>query len=144
VARSVADSARFDPFGLVDAALAGEAGACVRMLGSLREEGVAPPLVLWALVREIRLFAEAADACGRRGSPEAVFARHRVWKTRQRRLLAALRARRPGEWRNLLGQAVHAELVVKGQRPGDPWGELIQLALALAGVCLPALPDVQR
>ncbi len=138
VARSVADSARFDPFALVDAALAGEAAGCVRMLGILREEGVAPPLILWALVREIRLLAEAAEARRRSGSPDAVFARHRVWKSRQRLLTRALERRPPEAWRALLREAEAVELVVKGQRPGEAWGELIQLTLSFAGRPLPA------
>lgn len=47
VQASVADSARFDLFGLLDAALAGEAAHALRMLEGLRGEGVEAPVVLW-------------------------------------------------------------------------------------------------
>jgi DNA polymerase-3 subunit delta len=56
VQAAVADSARFDVFGLVDAILNGAAHA-LRMLEGLRGEGVEPPVILWALARELRLLA---------------------------------------------------------------------------------------
>jgi DNA polymerase-3 subunit delta len=57
VQAAVADSARFDVFGLVDAVLNGEAAHALRMLEGLRGEGVEPPVILWALARELRLLA---------------------------------------------------------------------------------------
>ena len=62
VLAAVADSARYDVFGLIDAALAGEAAHALRMLEGLRGEGVEPPVILWALAREIRLLATIAEA----------------------------------------------------------------------------------
>lgn len=66
---SVADSARYSVFDLADAALAGNAARGLRILDLLRGEGAAEPLVLWALIREIRLVADwsrKAAAAGRR------------------------------------------------------------------------------
>ena len=60
VESAVADSARFDVFGLVDAALEGDAPRLTRMLDGLRGEGVEPILVLWALARELRSLADMA------------------------------------------------------------------------------------
>ncbi|WP_176518450.1 DNA polymerase III subunit delta, partial [Pseudomonas faucium] len=60
VQAAVADSARFDVFGLVDAILNGEATHALRMLEGLRGEGVEPPVILWALARELRLLAGLA------------------------------------------------------------------------------------
>lgn len=57
VQAAVADSARFDVFGLTDAVLNGEPAHALRMLEGLRGEGVEPPVILWALARELRLLA---------------------------------------------------------------------------------------
>ncbi len=57
VQAAVADSARFDVFGLTDAVLKGEPAHALRMLEGLRGEGVEPPVILWALARELRLLA---------------------------------------------------------------------------------------
>lgn len=134
VARAVADSARFDIFGLVDTALAGEAGRCVRILDGLRAEGVAPPLVLWAFVREIRSLAGISSriAAGERLDP--VLRAARVWDKRRPAVLHALHTHRgPRAWQRLLRLAARAERVIKGAEPGNPWDELVQLGLSLAG-----------
>ena len=60
VQAAVADSARFDVFGLVDAVLNGDAAHALRMLEGLRGEGVEPPVILWALARELRVLANIA------------------------------------------------------------------------------------
>lgn len=49
VQAAVADSARFDVFGLIDAALGGEAAHALRILEGLRGEGIEPPVILWGL-----------------------------------------------------------------------------------------------
>ena len=51
VLAAVADSARFDVFGLGEAVLAGETARALRVLAGLRAEGTEPTLALWALSR---------------------------------------------------------------------------------------------
>ena len=78
VLRAVADSARFDVFDLVDAALAGDGPRTVRILHGLREEGVAPPLVAWALTREIRALARMAEDVASGAGIDQAMGAHRV------------------------------------------------------------------
>src|SRR5204862_281760 len=54
VLAAVADSARFDVFGLGEAVLAGETARALRVLAGLRAEGTEPTLALWALSRALR------------------------------------------------------------------------------------------
>ena len=133
LSRAVSDSARFDVFGLADAALGGETGRVIRILEGLRAEGVALPVVLWALAREIRaLAAMAADL--ERGVPLArVLAEGRVWKNRQPLVSQGLRRLPSDHWRELLQRCQHADAMIKGARSGDPWLQLEQIALAMAG-----------
>ncbi len=133
VAAAVADSARYDVFGLVDSALAGEAARALRMLDGLRGEGVEPVLVLWALAREIRSLAGMAEAVAGGEAPAAVLRRFRVWQSRQGPVGAALGRFRPPAWQALLARCALIDRVIKGQAPGKPWDELVQLTLALAG-----------
>lgn len=136
VAQAVADSARFDVFELVDAALAGERARTVRVLEGLRGEGVEPVLVLWALAREIRsLAAMARDLKGGKGV-DAVMGQHRVWDKRKPVVRAALQRHPPGRWYGLLARAARVDRMIKGVEPGKPWDELLQLALLIAGVRL--------
>ncbi len=57
-----ADSARFDVFQLAEAVRAVDAVRCLRILGSLKAEGVEPTLVLWVLLRELRAMASGRAA----------------------------------------------------------------------------------
>ena len=136
VAAVVADSARFDVFDLVDAALAGDAGRCQRTLSGLKAEGVEPVLVSWALARELRSLSAMAWEVARGEPAAAVMRRHRVWSKRQGPVGSALQRFRPPVWHALLARAAFIDRVIKGQAPGNPWDELIQLCLALAGTRL--------
>ncbi|MBI5462249.1 MAG: DNA polymerase III subunit delta [Gammaproteobacteria bacterium] len=133
VTAAVADSARFDVFGLVDSALAGEAERSVRMLSGLRGEGVEPVVVVWALARELRSLAAMAWEIGRGATASAVMGRHRVWASRQPVVGKALGRLSGGAGFSLLCDCARLERVVKGRAPGNPWDELVHLCLRLAG-----------
>jgi len=134
VLRSVADSARFDPFDLVDAALAGDTARSVRILHGLREEGVAPPLVAWALTREIRSMSRmAGDMAGGAGI-DRVMGQHRVWDKRRGLVSSALRRHPASVWLDILRQAARTDRIAKGGAPGKPWDALESLALAIGGL----------
>ncbi len=133
VRASVADSARFDVFELVDTALAGETVRALRMVYGLLEEGVEPVVISWALGRAIRELLELAMAVARGQSPEAAMAGARVWDSRRAPVSAALRRHRAGYWGALLQRADRLERVVKGMAAGNKRDELVQLVSAMAG-----------
>lgn len=136
VIRVVADSARFDIYGLVDTALAGESLRAGRILHGLRGEGVDPVLVLWAWQREIRSLAAMAYDCSRGITLERVLADHHVWDKRKAYVREALQRHRPSQWRQLLRLAARIDRVNKGISPGNSWDELLQLSLLVAGMRL--------
>lgn len=133
VTAAVADSSRFDVYGLVDSALAGETGRSLRMLSGLRGEGVEPVLVTWALARELRSLAGMAWEVGKGEPAGVVMGRHRVWKSRQQLVGKALTRHTLATWQGLLADCARLDRMVKGQAPGNPWDELVQLCLRLAG-----------
>ncbi len=133
LAESVADSARFDVFGLVDALLAGEAGRGLRMLEHLQAEGVVAPVVLWALAREIRALAEMAAMVEQGRSVDSVMAAQRVWEKRKPLMRKGLK-RRAAVWRRLLIDCAGIDRVIKGLEKKDAWLRLQDVALGIAGV----------
>ncbi len=134
VLRSVADSARFDVFDLVDAALAGDPARSVRILRGLREEGVAPPLVAWALTREIRSMSRMAGDMTGGADIDQVMGRYRVWDKRRGLVSSALRRHPAAVWLDILRQAARTDRITKGGAPGKPWDALEGLALAMGGL----------
>ncbi|KFX67525.1 DNA polymerase III subunit delta [Pseudomonas taeanensis MS-3] len=132
---AVADSARFDVFGLIDATLNGEAAHALRMLEGLRGEGVEPPVVLWALARELRLLANIAQQYSQGMPLEKAFssARPPVWDKRRPLVSKALQRHSAARWALLLLDAQRIDAQIKGQAPGSPWSGLSLLTLNMCG-----------
>jgi DNA polymerase-3 subunit delta len=131
---AVSDSARFDVFGLVDAALAADVPRLTRMLDGLRGEGVEPILVLWALSREIRSLADMAGQLQAGKAMDAVLAR--AWGKRKGPVRAGLQRHNQARWQQMLRRAARLDRVIKGAAAGNAWDELLQLTLLMAGVQL--------
>jgi len=133
VQAAVANSARYDVFQLGEAALEGDAGRSLRILAGLRAEGVEPPLILWAICRELRALADAQGGI-----------RKKSWGANAERRDAALAraaertARQPlGRW---FDAAARVDRQVKGQSRGDAWIGLTALVAGLAGASQPPPP----
>ncbi|MGA9853561.1 MAG: DNA polymerase III subunit delta [Gammaproteobacteria bacterium] len=135
VREAVTDSARYDPYGLVDAALAGDRGRTARILQGLKEEGTEPTFILWALTREIRSLAGMAWEIQSGVSMPRVLAG--VWDKRRPVVEKALSRHKLRDWRELLSGLARADRVLKGQAPGRPWDVLLNLSERLAGLRLP-------
>ena len=132
VAEAVSDSARFDAFKLVDAALAGDVPRTVRVLEGLQAEGEEPVLVLGALLRQLKELASLSIEIESGQAPQRVLAG--IWERRRPLVQTALKRRKARGWQRLLRRAQSADLVMKGRAPGRAWDELLQLTTAMAGM----------
>jgi len=135
VQAAVADSARYDVFGLIDAALQGHPEHSLRMLEGLRGEGIEAPVILWALARELRLLANIAQQYAQGVPLERAFgqARPPVWDKRRPLVSKALQRHDVAGWQRLLMAAQLIDEQIKGQAEGDPWIGLSNICLQLSG-----------
>ncbi|HJQ73557.1 MAG TPA: DNA polymerase III subunit delta [Gaiellaceae bacterium] len=128
VEQAVANSARYDVYKLGEAALAGDAPRTLRILEGLRAEGAEPPLVLWALCRDLRALADARNGVSRKAYGAAA-ERHAELVSRA----AKRTAREPmGPW---FAAAARIDRQFKGQdgpHGGDPWTTLTGLVADIA------------
>ena len=136
VSDAVQDVARYEVFDLPAAMLEGDAAHAMRILGVLRAEGAALPLLLWAVTEEVRalLRAHAVLAAGR---PVATLAREmRMWPGRDRKLEAAAGRVPAPIATTLLARCADIDRLGKGlrapARDSDPWLELAEVVLDLA------------
>ena len=130
IAAAVGESARFDVFRLTDALLSGDGARAVRVLGGLRAEGVAPPLIAWALAREIGMLAAVRFAVDAGGEPQQALRSNGVWPRRQPLVRAALRRLSRARLVELLRLAVRADRAAKGAARGiGPWEAITELVL---------------
>ncbi len=140
VSESLADQAQFDVYALSEACLRGNFDRAVRIKSRLQSEGVEPVIVVWALVREIRLLASMAFALEKNNSPQArsmLFKQHRIWAKREAPISSALNRQNADQWSNLLEQAAYLDQTIKGQRyseVGNIWYQIEQLCAAMCGV----------
>lgn len=130
----LSDNARFSVFQLADASLKGEARVVLRMLESLRAEGMEPMLVLWALTREARALASLSARVAAGESVERALDAARVWSRRQPLVRQALKRLTPAAWLGVMQRAARIDRVIKGRATGDIWRELQNLALAMGGL----------
>ncbi|NJD31973.1 MAG: DNA polymerase III subunit delta [Gammaproteobacteria bacterium] len=138
VASVVADSARYDVFELSAAAFAGNASRALRVLSGLRSEGQEPPLILWALVQDLRALSRVAMRVGGQRSLDEVFRAEQVWSNRQGPIRAALSRHDRRRIDALIAAAARADRVAKGSLRGDAWVEIEGLVAKIAGVRLAA------
>ncbi len=128
----VADSARFDVFGLVEAALGGDGRRALRILAGLRAEGdVVPQLLSW-ISSQIALMIEVARVSATRGNLDAVFQQGRVYGPRQAAMRKAAGRGNGDVWEALLAEAGRLDAVSKGRGSGDAWLGLERLLLGMA------------
>ena len=131
VTEAVSDNARYNLFYMADNALKGNASVSLRMLYGLRAEGTEPPVVLWALVREIRTLYEAQLDCDSGQSAQQALSSRRVWQNRMPLMQAALTRHDTHSLSLLLEQAARADGSIKGFADGKPWDNLSRLVITL-------------
>ena len=122
----VGDSARYSIFDLGEALLGGDRGRGLRILRGLRQEGQEPLVVLWEMVRELRLVCLLKES----PRPDDVLKAQRVFGPRQSLARAAARRGRLEDWQRRLGRCARIDRMAKGAAPGDPWEALRELLVA--------------
>jgi len=132
VMKVVSDSSRFDAFSLAEHMLTGNLRDGLRVAAGLKRMDTPLPLLLGALVKELKV-VEAYSMAVRGGENETtVFRRLNVWQNRQYTVRTA--ARRLGTLK-LFDAFKTISLIdrqCKGRAAGDPWQSIDSLLLKLS------------
>ncbi len=124
----VADSARFDIFGLTDAAFAGDAARALRVLRGLRAEGEELIPMLGWIVSQLHVARRLAVAPDFSAQARA----DRLWPAREQLFRKALRRTPRGHWERCLALAARIDRSSKGRADGDPWRDAERLVMRMA------------
>jgi DNA polymerase-3 subunit delta len=128
---SVADNAHYDIFQFADCVLQGDLQRLNKQLFCLKEQGIEPILILWAIARDLRVFAEAAFEPHR---VDAILSEHRVIRRRYP-LIKRTFTRRPASfWSECLLKAQQLDSIIKGVKTGEVWLELFALCLQIGSM----------
>jgi DNA polymerase-3 subunit delta len=140
VARSAANSSRFDSFRLVECALQGALDECLRVAAGLQRTGVAIQAVTGAMYRELSVADQARSALCAGESEATVFGRLRVWPARQAPMRKALGRLSEFQFAEVFRALGLIDRQSKGRAPGDAWQTLDRLLWFL---CDPTAVELQ-
>ena len=130
---AVLNVARYDLDGLREALLAGDVVRLTRTLEGLRQEGEAPPLVLWAMTEEVRALAQVKNGMAQGRPVDVLLKEARVWGPRQSLFRSALQRIDVAQANAALAVASRIDRLVKGIGGGDIWDEFLRLGMRLSG-----------
>jgi len=125
----VADSSRYDVFKLIDSVLSDREDRIVKILSGLRGEGVAAPVVLWALAREARSLIKIKWAIAAGQSRDLVYKNNQIWDKRKQLVSNALSRLSDKDLTTILVLGAKADRQIKGQQSGDAWETLREVCL---------------
>lgn len=137
IAESAADSSRFTIFDLTEAVLAQDVGRMRHIVQILREEGVALPLLVWALGDLLRQLNQACFNVQQRQSNQAIMAR--MPKARQALFNQAVQRMGRANWSVLFRKVALLDQYSKGvgenvsRSEARLWDEVLDVALRLSG-----------
>jgi DNA polymerase III subunit delta len=120
----VTDHSHFDIFNLVDSALLGNTQRSLHILKNLAAENEEPALILWALVRELRMLEEMQQLQKKGQTLNDLFSQFRIWEKRKPSIRAFLqRHSLKSSWKILI-HAAKIDRMIKGAENGHVWNEL--------------------
>jgi DNA polymerase-3 subunit delta len=132
VAEMLSDQTHYTVFDLSDAALAQKPSQCLKILSTLKHQDMEPPIILWALMQDIRhLAALAAVPPNTRAS---LYPRRGIFGPRQALFQKALSTISASRFADFVQKAKNIDESIKGIQPGNVWIDLENLCLALSGV----------
>jgi DNA polymerase-3 subunit delta len=125
----VADSSRYDVFKLMDSVLSASVNRILKILSGLRAEGIAAPVVLWAVTREARTLIKIKLAISAGQNRELAFKNNQIWDKRKQLVGNALNRLNVSDLNNILVLSAKADRQIKGQQQGDAWETLLSVCL---------------
>lgn len=131
VLASVGDNARFSPYDLADAAVAGDRKRAVTVLRGLKSENQPIVLVLWGLVAQVRKLAALERRVAAGENADALL--RSEWRTKRGVLKKALGRKLGARWQSMLFWCAEADKAAKGVGDDAEWNELLELTLRIAG-----------
>ncbi len=126
VEAAVLDHARFDLFQWTEALLGDDAAKALRVLVRIREEGLEPPLLIWALDRELEQLLALQSAA----DPQAELNKRRMPPQRKPLYQKALRRLSAARLRQIQRHLAWLDQRFKTSEDNDVWPGLMDLTLA--------------
>ena len=136
VMAAVADSARYNIFGLIDATLEGDTRGALKMLQGLKAEGSQVFSLLPLITRELRTLYACAQQVGDGHGIDRVLQNQRIWDSRKRITKIALKKLSLSTLTELIQLANDIDQSAKGMNKANSWDLFEQLITRMTGKVL--------
>ena len=123
------DNAQFDIFALVDSCLCFDTARALNIFSHLSADATAPVLILWALIKDIRILAQVAFAKQQNQRINDLWLKLGVWKQRQALLQQHLQKYSYTRYLKLLTLGSEIDGMIKGAKEGQYEQSLQQLII---------------
>lgn len=135
VLASVADSSRFEAFGIIDAILNAQPEKIPRMLAVLHAGGTEVMAVFAAISWSVQRWIDMAQQLAQGLPPAQIFSQQKppVWEKARPQTLALLKRHSPAQWRAFISKMAQIDQAAKGSGADNAWRLLEQLCLQLSG-----------
>lgn len=133
VMAAVADSARYNIFGLIDCTLEGDTRGALKMLQGLKAEGSQVFSLLPLITRELRTLYACAQQLGDGHGIDRVLQNQRIWDSRKRITKIALKKLPLKQLAALMQLANEIDQAAKGMSKANSWDLLEQLITRMTG-----------
>ena len=114
---------------LTEAILQGKGSKAENILQHLSRQGFENNLILWALLRELRLLTLFSRSPL---PPDTELSAYKLWPQRKASLQQAAKRLPYAEWQALFKKALHCDKILKGVLPGEPELILSHLVCTMA------------
>lgn len=104
----------------------------MRTLRGLRSEAIQPPVLLWAVSREVRLLADLKRDVAAGTSVNSALERRGVWRNRQSLVRSAINRLSGRDLAQMQALSFQVDGASKGFLSGEPWSLLESLVVVMA------------
>lgn len=118
------DESHFTVFDFIDSLIGGDLARALHILKHLRDEGIEPTIILWAITRELRLLADYAAQIKNGTSYDALFQKQRIFARKQPLYKRFLTHFSTQDCTNHLLYANYIDKIIKGAVKDQIWNNL--------------------
>lgn len=123
----------FDPFQWLDTLLEGKTQRALRMLIQLRDEGIEPGMLTWAVAKDLELLYALKIATENRQPVAPLFQKSKIWPSRQALFQQTLQRLKRDHLQNMMRMTVELEQANRHFDTALAWQWLETLTLAFKG-----------
>lgn len=124
ISNVLTDESTFTIFDLSENLIAGNKKKCLHILEKLRIDGIEPTLILWSIMRELRLLVELAEQLKQGHSYDTLFQKHKVFSRLQPAMRQFLSRHHANDCYDYLVEAARIDQMIKGALVGNVWNAL--------------------